>query len=70
MAEAEHAIKSEVLKKPKLERLDDDVWIWFCQERHKGTPLSGPIVKEKQCSYTKMGGKETEFTASEGWLWQ
>jgi hypothetical protein len=35
------------LKKPKLDVLDEALWIWFCQERRKGTPISGPTIKEK-----------------------
>jgi hypothetical protein len=49
-----------ILKKPML-------WIWFCQERRKGTPISGPIIKEKTLILVrKMGGSNEEFTVSEG----
>ena len=67
--EGEKALKSrKTLKKPKLELLDNALWIWFCQERRKGTPLSGPIVKEKALILHKKLEVEGEFTASEGWL--
>lgn len=68
----DRAIKTrKALKKPTLDLLDDAVWVWFCQERREGTPLSGPIVKEKAILlHKKLGGEEAEFTASEGWLWR
>jgi hypothetical protein len=44
------------LKKPKLDVLDEALWIRFCQERQKGTPISGPIIKEKSLNLIiKMG---------------
>ena len=68
--ETEKALKNrKMLKKPKLELVDDALWVWFCQERRKGTPLSGPIVKEKALKlYEKLGGDSESFNASEGWL--
>jgi hypothetical protein len=46
-----------ILKKPKLDVLDEALWIWFCQERRKGTPISGPIIKEKALILIrKVGG--------------
>jgi hypothetical protein len=57
------------LKKPKLDVLDEALWIWFCQERRKGTPILGPIIKEKALILIrKMRVSNEEFTASEGWL--
>jgi hypothetical protein len=35
------------LKKPKLDVLDEALWIWFYQERRKGTPIPGPVIEEK-----------------------
>lgn len=69
--EGEEALKNiKMLKKPKFDVLDDALWIWFCQERRKGTPLSGPIIKEKAAIlHKKIVGDEGEnFRASEGWL--
>lgn len=68
-----NAIKTrKALYKSKFELFKDAWWVWFCQKKHKRTPLSGPIVKEKSIQlHYKLGGEETvEFTASEGWLWQ
>lgn len=56
------------LKKPKLEKLDDALLLWFNQDRANGKPISGPIIKEKAfLLHKKMGGNE-DFQASEGWL--
>lgn len=68
--ETDDALKNrKMLKKPKLELVDEALWVWFCQERRKGTPLSGPIVKEKAVKlYEKLGGTLDKFNASEGWL--
>lgn len=67
--ESEKSLKNrKTLKKPKQELLDDAMWVWFCQERRKGTPLSGPIIKEKAFILQKKLEGDGEFTASEGWL--
>lgn len=68
--EIEDALKNrEMLKKPKLELVDDAVWVWFCQERCKGTLLSSPIIKENVIKlYKKLGGLVENFNASECWL--
>ncbi|XP_060845640.1 jerky protein homolog-like [Rhopalosiphum padi] len=42
--------------------------MWFCQERRKGTPISGPIIKEKAIALHKKLEAGSEFTASEGWI--
>lgn len=56
-------------KKPKLELVDEALWVLFCQDRRKGTPLSCPIVKENAVKlYEKLGGTLDKFNASEGWL--
>lgn len=68
--ETDGALKSrKMLKKPKLELVDEALWVWFCQERRKGTPLSGPIIKEKAIKLHEKLGRDLEtFSASEGWL--
>lgn len=56
------------LRKPINELVDDAVWLWFQQERRRGTPITGPILKEKATllhSKIENGGP---FFASEGWL--
>lgn len=67
--DGENALKNrKTLKKPKLELLDNAVWMWFCQERRKQTPISGPILKEKAMVLHKKLEAGSEFTASEGWI--
>lgn len=67
--DGENALKKrKTLKKPKLELLDNALWMWFCQERRKGTPISGPIIKEKAIALHKKLEAESEFAASEGWI--
>lgn len=68
--ETDGALKSrKMLKRPKLELVDEALWVWFCQERRKGTPLSGPIIKEKAIKLHEKLGRDLEtFSASEGWL--
>lgn len=67
--DGENALKNrKTLKKPKLELLDGTLWMWFCQERRKGTPISGPILKEKALVLHKKLEAGSEFAASEGWI--
>lgn len=67
--DGENALKNrKTLKKPKLELLDSALWMWFCQERRKGTPISGPILKEKAVVLHKKLEAGSEFAASEGWI--
>lgn len=56
------------LKKPRQEKLDDALLLWFNQERANGKPISGPIIKEKAILLHKKMGGEEDFKASEGWL--
>jgi hypothetical protein len=57
------------LIKPNLDISDEALWIWFCQERRKGAPISGPIIKEKALILIReMGGLNEEFAASKVWL--
>uniref|UniRef100_A0A1B6BY84 HTH CENPB-type domain-containing protein n=1 Tax=Clastoptera arizonana TaxID=38151 RepID=A0A1B6BY84_9HEMI len=67
--DGENALKNrKTLKKPKLELLDSALWMWFSQERRKGTPISGPIIKEKAIILHKKLEVGSEFKASEGWI--
>ncbi|KAF2899297.1 hypothetical protein ILUMI_06877 [Ignelater luminosus] len=67
--DSENALKNrKTLRKPKLELLDNALWMWFCQERRKGTPISGPIIKEKAIALHKKVEAGSEFAASEGWI--
>lgn len=56
------------LRKPSNEMVDDALWLWFLQERRRGTPISGPVLQEKaMILHNKLGGN-IEFVASNGWL--
>ncbi|XP_039290978.1 jerky protein homolog-like [Nilaparvata lugens] len=56
------------LKKPTNKIVDDALWLWFTQERRKGTPISGPILKEKAMAlHAKIENCGT-FRASDSWL--
>ena len=37
----------QTMKTSSDDQLDKALFTWFTQERNRGTPLSGPIVKEK-----------------------
>ncbi|MFS1564416.1 MAG: hypothetical protein ACL7AX_13685 [Candidatus Arsenophonus phytopathogenicus] len=67
--ESDRALSTRcTLRKPNNEIVDDALWIWFMQERRKGTPISGPILKEKALMLHSKIENGGEFTASEGWL--
>ena len=56
------------LKKPNNELVDDALWLWFMQERRRGTPISGPILKEKAVILQSKRQDASTFSASDGWL--
>ena len=57
------------MKTCTLEDLDKVLYTWFVQERNRGTPLSGPILKEKALwVHAQLNADEKAFTASDGWL--
>lgn len=56
------------LKKPNNELVDDALWVWFMQERRRGTPINGPILKEKAVILHSKLGEKGNFSASDGWL--
>uniref|UniRef100_A0A1B6JVI3 HTH CENPB-type domain-containing protein n=1 Tax=Homalodisca liturata TaxID=320908 RepID=A0A1B6JVI3_9HEMI len=56
------------LRKAKHELVEDALWLWFVQERRRGTPLSGPILKEKAMILHSKLQPEEAFVASDGWL--
>lgn len=67
--ESEKTLSSRsTLKKPASEALDDALWVWFSQQRRRGAPISGPILKQKAIMLnTEMDGDQC-FSASDGWL--
>lgn len=56
-------------KTAKLETLDEALFVWFCAERERGLPISGPIIQQKALSLNKqLPHGDPSFTASQGWL--
>ncbi|XP_054737670.1 jerky protein homolog-like [Anastrepha obliqua] len=55
-------------KKPICEVIDEALWIWFLQERRRGTPIGGPILKEKALAIHQKINIGGDFVASDGWL--
>lgn len=42
---------------------------WFCAERERGLPVSGPIIQQEALSLNKqLPDGDPNFTASQGWL--
>ncbi|XP_054744414.1 jerky protein homolog-like [Anastrepha obliqua] len=55
-------------KNPICEVVDEALWIWFLQERRRGTPIGGPILKEKALAIHQKINIGGDFVASDGWL--
>ena len=52
------------------ESVDKALYTWYVEEKNKGTPLTGPIVKEKAKWFHDTMYPGNSFKASEGWLWR
>lgn len=61
--------KRQTAKQSQFDQVDEALFMWFSQERQKGTPLSGPLIQEKAIHLNKLiNGDESSFMASSGWL--
>lgn len=58
----------QTAKTTPLDKLDSALFVWFSQEREKGTPISGPLIKEKALKLNKLMNGDESFVASTGWL--
>lgn len=63
------------MRKCEHERTDEALHVWFIQQREKGVPISGPILKEKALQFYKqledvVVDGQGKFTASDGWLFR
>lgn len=58
----------QTAKTTPLEKLDNALFVWFSQEREKGIPISGPLIKEKALQLNELMNGEKSFSASTGWL--
>ena len=59
-----------LVREPLLDDLDKACYLWFLQQRGKGAPVSGPIIREKALQLFAVlypEGTQT-FKASPGWL--
>ncbi len=50
--------------------LDSAMYTWFVQEQRSGVPLSGPVVKAQAQKFSQELQPDTDFVASQGWLWR
>ena len=69
--ERENASTRKKMRLSDDDALDKAVYLWFVQERSKGTPISGPLIMEKaRMLHRAMYPDATEeaFKASQGWL--
>lgn len=58
----------QTAKTTPLEKLDNALFVWFSQEREKGVPISGPLIKEKALQLNELMNGDKSFSASTGWL--
>ena len=56
------------LKTPKNETLDEALYVWFCQQRVQGVPLSGVTLQVIALKLNEKLKGDPAFTASVGWL--
>lgn len=57
------------MKKSEYEKTSEALFLWFSQQRQKGSPISGPILQEKASFFRKeLNEGEEDFSASAGWL--
>uniref|UniRef100_A0A1B6FS75 HTH CENPB-type domain-containing protein n=1 Tax=Cuerna arida TaxID=1464854 RepID=A0A1B6FS75_9HEMI len=50
------------------DKLDEALYLWFSQERQKGIPITGPLIKEKALLLNTLMGGDPSFLASCGFL--
>lgn len=60
--------KRKTMTKPKDEKLDEAMFLWFVQRRSKGEPISGPLLCEKALQINEKLGGPPDFKASSGCL--
>ena len=71
MERSSSAKKCLTLKKEIYEDIEKATYLWFLQERSRGTPISGPILAEKALQfYRQLRGDASadDFKPSQGWL--
>ncbi|KFD66823.1 hypothetical protein M514_20967, partial [Trichuris suis] len=58
----------KIMKTPKLEGVDEALYVWFVQKRAAGIPMTGPLLCEKALEFNWRLGADPDFKASQGWL--
>jgi hypothetical protein len=56
------------MKRPKFEKLDDVLYVWFLERRRKGMPISGPMLIEKAREFHTNLNISEHCNFSIGWL--
>ena len=63
--------KCYIIRHPKFHLVDEACWMWFCQQRSKGAPVSGALLQEKARSFFAKLHPDADsqsFNGSTGWL--
>ncbi|KAF0703573.1 jerky protein-like, partial [Aphis craccivora] len=68
MVSAESLGNRRTLRKPNNEALDEALYIWFCQQREQGVPLSGVTLQAIAIKFNEKLKGDPIFSASVGWL--
>lgn len=63
---------TKTMKGGMYQKLDSALYLWFRQQREKGTPVTGPILLEKATEFHKLlyADSSTQFNASYGFQWR
>nr|CAI5824570.1 unnamed protein product [Callosobruchus analis] len=56
------------MKKPKNEKLDRALYIWYCQNHEQSVPMSSLKLQAIALKLNEELGGDPAFTASKGWL--
>ena len=58
-----------IIKKAKLDTVEEALFVWFCTERDRGLLISGPIIRQKALQLNaQLTDGDPCFIASQGWL--
>lgn len=58
----------KTMRQSDYEKTSEALFMWFSQQRIKGSPLSGPMLQEKAKFFCKELKEAEDFSASNGWL--
>lgn len=64
-------VNAKRIRPARMEDVEDELLTWFNDVRNSNVPISGIILMEKAKSIAQsLGFSESEFAASNGWLWR